>query len=147
TLFGYSLGGLVAVEMARKLSSAGEQIGLLVLLDSYPYLRYLPTGQRLRLMVRRTRLRMAAAVLGRAPLRPASAMDRTQVVAFAPGMDRVKDCAYSALQRYQPRFYPGKVRFVRAEILSDFPDDPVAIWAHLAEEFEVETAPGDHLGM
>ena len=28
-----------------------------------------------------------------------------------------------------------------------FPDNPAAVWAKLANEFEVETVPGDHLGI
>lgn len=36
-LLGFSFGGLVAHEMARILESEGERVGLLVLLDSYPY--------------------------------------------------------------------------------------------------------------
>jgi thioesterase domain-containing protein len=36
------------------------------------------------------------------------------------------------------------MRFVRAETGTLFPDDPVAVWSHLAEQFEIETIPGDH---
>src|SRR5438309_738477 len=63
----------------------------------------------------------------------------------SPVMQRVRDRAYLALSRYQPRFYPGKIRFVRAQISTDFPADAAAIWGKLANEFEVETVPGDHL--
>jgi hypothetical protein len=59
----------------------------------------------------------------------------------------VRDGAYLALTRYRPRFYPGKIKFVRAETSSAFPDDAAAVWAPLAEKFEVETVPGDHLGI
>ena len=62
-------------------------------------------------------------------------------------MQRTRECAYSALTRYRPRFYAGKIRFVRAAIPTDFPADPAAVWGHLANEFEVETVPGDHLGI
>jgi thioesterase domain-containing protein len=62
-------------------------------------------------------------------------------------MQRVRQSAYLALTRYQPRFYPGGIKFVRAAILTDFPADPSAVWAHLADKFEVETVPGDHLGI
>lgn len=62
-------------------------------------------------------------------------------------MQRVRDRAYLALTRYQPRFYSGKIRFVKAEVSSDFPDDPAAIWGKLANEFEVDTVSGDHLGI
>jgi len=66
---------------------------------------------------------------------------------LTPAMQRVRESAYLALTRYRPRFYAGKIKFVRAEISSAFPDDAVAVWGKLAEEFEVETVPGDHLGM
>jgi acetoacetyl-CoA synthetase len=36
-LAGYSFGGLVALEIARKLAAEGEQIGLLAMLDSFPH--------------------------------------------------------------------------------------------------------------
>jgi thioesterase domain-containing protein len=62
-------------------------------------------------------------------------------------MQRLRDSAYLALRRYQPRFYPGKIKFVRAQISTDFPDDPAAVWGKLANGFEVETVPGDHLGI
>src|SRR5271154_6257224 len=41
-LVGYSLGGLVALEMARKLMKSGQAVGLLALLESYPHRRYVP---------------------------------------------------------------------------------------------------------
>jgi hypothetical protein len=62
-------------------------------------------------------------------------------------MQRVRDSAYLALTRYRPRFYPGKIKFVRAEISSAFPDDAAAVWEPLAQIVEVETVPGDHLGI
>jgi hypothetical protein len=36
---------------------------------------------------------------------------------------------------------------VRAEVPTNFPADPTAVWDHLADKFEVETVPGDHLGI
>ena len=52
-----------------------------------------------------------------------------------------------ALTRYRPRFYSGKIKFVRAEISTAFPDDAAAVWEPLAQIVEVETIPGDHLGI
>ena len=37
--------------------------------------------------------------------------------------------------------------FVKAEISTYFPDDPTTVWAHIADQFDVETVPGDHVGM
>ena len=66
---------------------------------------------------------------------------------FTPAMQLVRDRTYSALKRYKPRFYAGAISFVRAEIGTTFPEDPVPVWKRLAAEFHVETVPGDHLGM
>jgi hypothetical protein len=62
-------------------------------------------------------------------------------------MQRAREHAYRALSRYRPRFYKGTIKFVRAEVATDYPDDPTAIWSNLAESFQVETVPGDHLGI
>jgi thioesterase domain-containing protein len=59
----------------------------------------------------------------------------------------MRDRAYLALRRYRPRYYPGKIKFVKAETISEFPDDPAAVWTNLAKELEIETVPGDHLGI
>jgi thioesterase domain-containing protein/acyl carrier protein len=138
-LVGYSLGGLVALEMAQRLSANGEKIALLAMLDAYPNIRYLSLGQQIRLAMRQAKRRLHA--LGGAPYQPPVS------ASFTPAMQRVRNSAELALTRYRPRFYPGKIKFVRAEVSSRFPDNAVAVWAPLADEFEVETVPGDHLGM
>ncbi|MGA9905423.1 MAG: alpha/beta fold hydrolase [Candidatus Sulfotelmatobacter sp.] len=142
-LAGYSLGGLVVLEMAQRLSANGEKVALLALLDAYPHLRYLSLGQRARLIAHQARrgLRSLGNLSGSAPYQPPAG------VSFTPAMQRVRDSAFLALTRYRPRFYPGKIKFVRAETGTAFPDDAAAVWAPLAETFEVETVPGDHLGM
>jgi thioesterase domain-containing protein/acyl carrier protein len=151
TLIGYSLGGLVALEMAQRLAASGEKMAMLVMLDSYPHMRYLSADQRIRLIARRTQNRVSAATSllmgrdGRGPSR--GSLDPAQAAAFAPAFERVRSGAFLALQHYRPRFYAGRIKFVRAGILSDFPDDPATIWAGLAAELEVETVPGDHVGM
>ena len=160
-LIGYSLGGLVTLEMAQRLSESGEKIALLAMLDSYPNIRYLQPGQRIRLL-RRLVARHASTVV-QLPMREAlsyilrpserrqhipgdhSGRARYQSSGVSPAMQRVRDSAYLALSRYQPRFYRGAIKFVRAQVSTDFPDDPAAVWANLANQFEVETVPGDHL--
>ncbi len=142
-LAGYSLGGLVVLEMAQRLTANGEKVALLVMLDAYPHILYLSLRQRARLITHQARrgLRSLANLSGSAPYQPPAG------VSLTPAMQRVRDSAYLALTRYRPRFYPGKIKFVRAETASAFPDDAAAVWAPLAEKFEVETVPGDHLGM
>jgi len=142
-LAGYSLGGLVVLEMAQRLSANGEKVALLVLLDAYPHIRFLSLAQRALLIARQAKrgLRTLGNLSGSAPYQPPAG------VSFTPAMQNVRDSAYLALTRYRPRFYPGQIKFVRAEISSAFQDDAAAVWTHLAEEFEVDTVPGDHLGM
>jgi len=147
-LAGYSLGGLAALEMARSLIANGQKVALLVMLDSYPDINFLSPGQRLRLLAQRTKLRIANfARPPRTDIRLGGLSSRDEITTFAPAFGRVRDCAYLALRRYRPTFYPGKVKFIRAAIVSEFPDDPDAIWSHLVGSLEVETVPGDHLGM
>src|SRR5579862_3794159 len=55
-LAGYSLGGLVAMEMARTLTSNGQAVALLAMIDSYPDINFLLMEQRLRLHIQRTKL-------------------------------------------------------------------------------------------
>lgn len=139
-LIGYSLGGLVTLEIAQRLSASREKVALLAMLDAYPHIRHLSLGQRVRLSARR-------ASRGLRNLRASRAYQPPDGVSFSPTLQRVRDSAYRALTRYRPRSYHGEIKFVGAAISSVFPDDPVAVWAKLVDKFEVETVPGDHLGM
>ncbi len=152
---GYSLGGLVMFEMARRLVKKEERVGLLAMVDSYPHASRLSAVQRVRLNARVARRRASMALrstmrmlgfaegppqkltLYRAPLHGS----------FAPAMQVVREHTYSALKRYQPRFYKGTIKFVRAETVTNFPEDPVPVWGPLTAEFDVETVPGDHIAM
>jgi acetoacetyl-CoA synthetase len=161
-LVGYSLGGLVMLEMAHRLCERGEKIGLLAMLDSYPHARYLSPGQRLLLLARGARRRIsdmkqvtsgeapcAVHVTVRTPPYPHhdARLGLSTGSSFSQAAEQVRQKADLAYASYRPRFYRGKIKFVRAAVRSFFPDDPVAIWARLAAEFETETAPGDHTGM
>ncbi|HTS12526.1 MAG TPA: alpha/beta fold hydrolase [Candidatus Limnocylindrales bacterium] len=165
-LVGYSLGGLVTLEMAQRLTALGEEVALLAMIETYPHPRFLSLGQRLRLATRLATQR--ATTLGRLPIRDAlsyivrpserrlyssrenNGNASTHVPAGAPHtptMQRAREYAYRSLTRYRPNPYSGAVKFVRAEIVTEFPDDPAAIWSSLIREFHVETVPGDHLGV
>jgi acetoacetyl-CoA synthetase len=164
-LIGYSVGGLVMLEIAQRLSLSGEKVALLAMLDTYPHDRCLPLRERARLVARLTKRR--ATTVMRSPMRDAlSYINRgierrlrffgnqrsaghapTIGASSAQAVQRVQDSSYVALRRYRPRFYNGEIKFVRAEIRTDFPDNPAVAWAPLAAEFQVETVPGDHLGM
>jgi thioesterase domain-containing protein len=147
-LMGYSLGGLVALELAQQLKTNSEEIGLLVMIDSYPDRRYLSFPQYARLLFQLARQRMSgranAAALGKKRL--ISLGDR-QRASLVRALQRVKDAHYRALHNYRPRFYDGNVRFIRATIPSSFPTHPVPVWSRLIRRLEVETVPGEHASM
>jgi acetoacetyl-CoA synthetase len=165
-LVGYSLGGLVTLEIAQRLIAMGEKIALLAMIDAYPFRKFIPWSEKLRLSARLAINKLAVAIGMSAP-RPdqrflSPAQIRAQMSAgrrisahheqspaelVTPAMEHAADVAKEALKQYQPRFYPGTVRFVRAQIVTDFPSNPAAVWSHLVERFECETVPGDHLGM
>jgi acetoacetyl-CoA synthetase len=163
-LIGYSFGGLVVFEIAQRLSENGDKVALLAMLESYPHNRFLSLGQRLRLLSRQAKHHVSSAI--QLPLREAfsyvlrhlagrlhisgdghgSMRDRRpDGVSFSRAVARVRDSAYRALECYRPRFYKGKLRFVKAETSAEFPRDAAAVWSNLVDEFEVETIPGDHL--
>jgi acetoacetyl-CoA synthetase len=163
-LIGYSFGGLVALEMAQRLSEEGSEIGLLVLIDAYPHPGFMSRSQRLRLGLQRSRRRIAQ--LRQKPfndaisyfldgvkrrLRIAEAHHEVPLegsrLSLAQTTVQVKAKAYVALARYRPSPYSGRIKFVKSEGDTFFPGNPVPVWADLAPHFEVETVPGNHLDM
>ena len=155
---GYSFGGLVALEMAQRLSRAGQEIKLLAMLDAYPYRSFLTLKQRVGLVLRL--LRHHASILKRLPVRRAVAyvFYASERSAYSSGkgaqnfvrahysdsMPQVLDRAYLALTRYQPRPYSGRVVFVAAAAKSVFPSNAAAVWTRWMKNFEAQTVPGDH---
>jgi thioesterase domain-containing protein len=163
-LIGYSFGGLVALEMAQRLSERGENVALLVLIDTYPHPRFLSVGHRLRLIARRIRRHISEMrqmpgreavsyfVRGlehrlRITLIPDRGDPRTEKsrLSLERTILEVKGRAYVAMRHYRPQFYQGKIKFVRAENNSYFPSNPISVWSKLADELEVEIVPGGHL--
>ena len=160
-LAGYSLGGLVTLEMAQRLATKGEKVALLALLDAYPHVLRLSRGQRSLLTWQKARREISAIL--KLPLRsklhvlahPSERKallppDPYQALAEAPlslAMQEMRDRAYLALQCYQPPHYPGKIHFVKAGVITCFPANPRAIWKKYADALELTTLPADHLGI
>ncbi|MGA7441928.1 MAG: alpha/beta fold hydrolase, partial [Candidatus Sulfotelmatobacter sp.] len=165
-LIGYSFGGLVALEMAQRLSRNEENVALLVLIDAYPHPRFMSRDQRLRLFARRIRRhlsemkhmdaseaasyflrglehRLRIARIGRRE----NHVVRKSHLSLARTTLHVKTRAYVALRHYRPQFYKGKIKFVGAQINSYFPGDPSSVWRKLTHEFEAEIVPGNHLNI
>lgn len=152
-LIGYSLGGLVTLEIARRLTQRGETIALLAMLDTYPHKAHLPFGPRIRLISQLAMRRIAALMQERVESGRDMARKRESEAGnpgeqhLAQAQQRVTQAQYRALREYRTRFYDGDVKFVRAATTSYFPSDPIPVWAHLVRSFEIETIPGQHLEM
>lgn len=167
---GYSFGGVVAVETARCLKRRQQEIALLVLIESYADRRLWPL--RARLGALRCRLRCRIAKLLNQPALETIAYfagKLTPLAAKAARLARLtradisseprlpKDISASrkvyeaethARDSYQPRFYPGKITFLKPDITNyGFPPDPALIWGPLCEELEIHGVPGDHRTM
>jgi acetoacetyl-CoA synthetase len=138
SLIGYSLGGLITLEIARQIEAQGNKIAIHVMIDSYPPLACLSLPQRARLLARRAKRRV---------LRESGQQRQLPDVQNTNAMRRVRERSETALQRYRPKFYAGKVKFVRASKLTDFPSNPDAAWGKTFGDMEVETVPGDHLDL
>lgn len=151
TLIGYSLGGMVALEMARSLQKSSEKIMLLAMLDSYPGRQALSLGQQVRLAVQLSANRLRTKAPGRADASgaqtDAAAHALEEHVLSFPAMQRVLASSNRALGRYRPSPYLGRVRFVRASIPTRFPADPMPVWKAYLPDLTVESVPGDHHGI
>ncbi len=64
-----------------------------------------------------------------------------------PSLQRLRHSGIVAWAHYRPRYYRGKIIFMRAEVVTRGPDDPNVVWGSLVQNLEVHTMPGDHLGM
>ncbi|HLX69830.1 MAG TPA: thioesterase domain-containing protein [Verrucomicrobiae bacterium] len=135
---GYSFGGLVLLEVARRLLANGEKIALLTMLDSYPHSRYLLFAQKLEVAALsvRHRLRKKSQNQG---LMPGEL--------FLSAVRNVGEASRKAWNEYRPGYYSGDVKFVRAEHPSLFPSNASAVWDKLTGKLDVITVPGDHTGM
>jgi thioesterase domain-containing protein/acyl carrier protein len=148
-LVGYSLGGLVTLEMAHRLTGNGEKVALLALLDTYPHKRFLTRGQRARLNARLARNRLAGIIL---PPFGGTSSGNTRSTDWplpsgAPEdslRQQMREGAQLALINYRPCSYDGKIVFVKAKTNLYFPDNPVAVWGNFADKVHVEIASGDH---
>jgi acetoacetyl-CoA synthetase len=164
-LIGYSFGGLVALEMAQRLSANGKSVALLALVDTYPHPRHLTMDQRLRLGARRgkrhisemRRRSIGSAIryvfdglkkrLGIGSRKQSTVLTQGSRLSLARTTVQVKAKARVALSEYRPLPYRGKICFVKRENDPYFPGASVPVWAHLAEAFEVRNVPGGHLNV
>jgi enterobactin synthetase component F len=161
-LGGMCFGGLVAMEIARRLLAEGETIGLLAFLDTYPHPRHWPLRFRIAYLgVRRMREAWAAlrsmrpgevsghvrALLQKVVMRLCRTESFIQTPDSLPQAVRaVFEGSVTALENYRPRRYPGKVSYLMCGYHAYLPDGPSSVWSHLVGSLDVGLVPAEELG-
>ena len=146
-LCGYSFGGLVAFEMARRLAEAGDEVGLVGLFDTSTS----PVTWPLAVWPRFVRGRISCLARGAWGLlrgRGTRAAGLPGLTAAAPaGMLRVATSAVIAAARYRPGVYAGTLTLFAPAGRDPALPSPEAIWRRHARAVEVVPLPGAHLTM
>jgi amino acid adenylation domain-containing protein len=171
-LAGWSLGGLLAFEVARRLERRGHRVGLLALIDSRP--QQLSPGAAIagraagldeldllaafardlglsaaQLEAAAPRARAAAGLAARLALllevaREAGALPPDLEVAQIGRLFAEFRRNVEAMARYAPRPFGGSTHLL---VAGDSPDSPFAAaraWHGLAGELTIDSVPGDH---
>jgi amino acid adenylation domain-containing protein len=136
-LGGFSLGGLVAYEMARQLRAGGEEVGLLVLFDTYATNpKPVGLGDLLRGQVKLTQL----------PDELRRKVRRTFLAWRLPEiLKKIMRSNAQAGARYRLQPYDGKAVLLRAGDSWRVGEDPYAAWGRLVGELEVIQIGGAHM--
>jgi acetoacetyl-CoA synthetase len=161
-LIGYSLGGLIVLEMAQRLWLDKEPIGLLLMIETYPHKGFLPVRQR---FIRGARvLRYHASRIAGLPMRRGltyglhflakrfglkrndDAWEHPSEGAHKGRILPMRDADYRAWMNYRPRYYAGEIKYVQARTNLYYPDAS-PFWTKLADGLEVAVASGDHIGI
>jgi amino acid adenylation domain-containing protein len=149
-LGGYSFGGLVALEMARRLRADGEEIALLTLVDTYlpgpKESQSLLSGFLLGRFLELSNEQKWAYVKKRTVRYGRGIKRRIVALYLPPAIKAVREACAAAERRYQPKLYDGRVVIFRAsEKALRGLDDPQGGWRKYADGgIEIHEVDGDH---
>jgi thioesterase domain-containing protein len=163
-LVGWSLGGIIAFEIARQLAEQGEPLGVLALLDAglFPNADSFSEEDFLPLVMA---LFPGTSHLSLEELRQKSPEDqikffvaRAAQAGIVPidqealGMQvfQVFQANVKAVHEYHPLPFPGEIVLYRPQHQSktnELFDDPVLGWQPLCKQVSVQHIPGDHAHM
>jgi acetoacetyl-CoA synthetase len=167
-LAGYSAGGLVALEMAQQLTAAGDDVALVVLVDTYPSRQNWPlrchaeilagrSVSALRSLMRysprqamREARRRLASLSGYLATSGVKALPLPEVVpeGVSAASRRVHIATYNAGEAYRPSRYSGKVVLVQPESVPPlYPRKSEKAWRLYLTDLEVCRVSGSHLEM
>jgi thioesterase domain-containing protein/acyl carrier protein len=142
---GYSLGGLIAFEMARQLQADGQEVGVLALLDTYPGK---PKSTKLLLSTLLTlpRQEQLAYVAQRAKRIRRGIKRRFEALFLPRPLKEVRRVFAIAEDKYKPQVYFGSATWFRATEKGlrgvDNPTDDWSKW--VTGGVEVHEISGDH---
>jgi amino acid adenylation domain-containing protein len=140
-LGGFSLGGLVAYEMACQLLSHGKEVGLVVLFDTYA-----SNPKPLKESWLEILLHPTWATLQRLPDEFRRKVRRTYLAWRLPeDLKKVMRTNAQAAEHYRLGSYGGKAILLRAGDTWRASEDPYAKWGELIAELETIKIPGAHM--
>ena len=142
-LGGWSLGGLIAFEMARQLTLDGETPELVALIDTVPPSLTsgpVPTEDELAASFTRDLARLPGQEVTISPEDLRSSQTGPLFAMFAANL--------RAGRAYVPEPYPGRLTLWYSEqTLATVSADLPAAWGRLAQGVETSTLPGDHYSL
>jgi thioesterase domain-containing protein len=141
-LGGYSFGGYVALEMARQLLAEGEEVGALILVDTYLH------GQQ-SLWQRFSSLpfeQQKAYVANKLARYKKGIKRRIDFLFLPPAVKQVRRSCVVAEDSYQPQLYPGRITLFRASErgLRGLEDSAGGWEQYAGGGLEVHEFDGDH---
>jgi thioesterase domain-containing protein len=161
-LGGVCLGGVVAYEMAQQLTTAGESVALVALIDSHmpgklTYLRqrkewaeYIDTHLGELLLLRGSaRTRYLLRWMANGGVRLWNALGFGERSSLGRATKRLKEAHEAAFLSYRPRPYQGKVvQLMCADGSQRSYEDRRLAWSSVVSSgLEVQIVPGNHLSM
>ncbi len=149
-LCGYSFGGLVAFEIARRLREAGDEVGLVGLVDTmmspirWPLRAWLAIiGRRIIRLFAGVRARLRGRQLPHATTRSQSGFLKLA----APHVIKVTASALLASARYRPGFYAGELTLFSPSGREPGLPSLQSIWRKHARALVLVETAGDHATM
>ena len=138
---GFSMGGLVAYEMAHQLVASGEEVGLVVLFDTYA-----TNPKSVNESLKDLLLHPTWAHIKRLPSELRKKIRRTWIGIRLPDyLKKVMRTNAQAAEQYVLRPYSGKLILLRAGDSWRVADDPYAAWTQFVTELETIQIRGTHM--
>jgi thioesterase domain-containing protein len=167
-LVGYSLGGLVALEMARLLRARGADVEFLGLLDTAVPEPYWPTSERIGYFMKRLKVH-ARAMRGRGAIGSvvyASGHVRTflgrlrrmalgagegslaaspyRLEGLPPALEQVRNANIDAFNSYKLTYYDGAVTLFNSAEGDPLCCNPLNVWPRWIRHLKTHQVPGSH---